>query len=459
MKARLNRSPQAAPAAPTVAAPTMAAQIARSASRLALIAALAIVPASLAAGLETEATLDALPTAALGQEGGTSMQTEETRLLAQVAASHKQSLGEGLSLSGTFWADADSLPSGSPLQTPTDKLKLTSRLLEIGLEWEALPGQLIVDVGKKIIHPSSGFFKTPLNLLSRGSASGLIPSTGAAVSTWEEGWVGADVTYLTGNVTIANFLSPRLEWSDSADRTLQYLSQQQEGFNDLLRFGLRIGKADVRLLALTSSGGAGGADSDFHLCLGAGADTNVGDSLTLRAECSVADSRDRLAVVDEELLASREESVAWAPRALAGFTWTGPNELSVMAEYYYNGLGMIGSDYDRLIHYSVNRLAVLGTAAPGARAPDVLDQFGSFEAARHYGFARVSGQLETDLAPALFSVVNLQDCSGITGANLTYTRDAWALSGSIVDYWGGKDTEAGLSPVLWQIDVQLSLFF
>lgn len=421
---------------------------------LVLIALLALVPASLATGLEIEATLDVLPTASLGQESGTSMQTEATRLLAQVAASHKQSLGDNLSLSGTFWVDADSLPSGTPLDTPDDKLKLTSRVLELGLEWEALPGQLIVDVGKKIIHPSSGFFKTPLNVLSRGSASGLIPSTGAAVSTWEEGWVGADLTYLTGNVTIANFFSPRMEWSDSADQTLQYLSQQQDEYNDLLRFGLRIGKADVRLLALTSSGGPGSENPDLHLCLGAGVDTNVGNSLTLRAECSVADSLDRLAVVDEKLLTSRDESVAWAPRALAGFTWTGPNDLSVMAEYYYNGLGMIGPDYEELIHYSVNRLSM-----PAAPAPDVLDQFGGFEAARHYGFARVSGQLETDLAPALFSVVNLQDFSGITGVNLAYTRDTWALSGSIVDYWGGKDTEAGLSPLLWQIDIQLSLFF
>jgi hypothetical protein len=421
---------------------------------LALVALLAIVPASLALGLEAEVALDVLPAAALGQEGGMRAQTETTRLLAQLAASHKQSLEENLSLSGTFWADADSLPSGSPLGTPDDKLSISSRLLELGLEWEALPGQLIVELGKKIIHPSSGFFKTPLNMLSRGSASGLIPSTGAAVSTWEEGWVGADLSYLAGNVTIANFFSPRMEWSDSADQSLQYLSQQQDDFNDLLRLGVRIGTADLRLLALASSGGPGSEDPDLRLRLGAGVDANVGDSLTLRAECSVADSQDRLDVVDEKLLTSRDESVAWAPRALAGFTWTGPNELSVMAEYYYNGLGMTGSDYDRLIDYSVNRLSL-----PGAPGPDILDQFGGFEAARHYCFARVAGQLETDLAPALFSVVNLQDYSGMTGVNLAYTRDAWALSGSIADYWGGKDTEAGLSPVLWSIDLQLSLFF
>jgi hypothetical protein len=422
--------------------------------RVALAATLALASVSLAVALEAEATLDGLPTAVLEQEGGADMQTEATRFLAQVAVSHKQSLADGLNISGTFWIDADSLPSGSPLEIPADKMELESRVLELGLAWEALPGQLIVDLGKKIIHPSSGFFKTPLNVLSRGSASGLVPSTGAAVSSWEEGWVGADVTYLTGNLTIANFFSPRLDWSDAVDQSLRYLSSRQKDYDDLLRLGLRVGTTDLRFLAMTSSGGPGSVDPDLRLQVGAGIDTGIGNSLTLRAECSAEDSRDRLEVIDENLLTSREESLAWATRALAGFTWTGPNELSVMAEYYYNGLGLVGSDYDCLIHYSVNRLP-----APGAKAPDLLDQFGSFEAARHYGFARVSGTLETDLASALFSVVNLQDFSGITGVNLTYTRNSWAVSGSVVDYWGAKDSEAGLSPLLWQIDLQLSLFF
>jgi hypothetical protein len=425
-----------------------------AAFRIALAAALALAPVTLAAALEAEATLDVLPTAALGQEGGKSMQTEATRLLGQTALSHKQSLGEGLSLSGTFWVDADSLPSGTPLDTPDDKIELSSRLLELGLEWEPLPGQLVVELGKKIIHPSSGFFKVPLNLLSRASASGLVPSSGAAVSQWEEGWIGADLSYLAGNLTIANFFSPRLRWSDSADQSLRYLSQRQDECDDLLRLGLRLGRTDLRLLALTSFWGAGDADRGLHEKLGLGADTGVGDSLTLRAEVAAADSSDRLEAVDESLLSSEEKSLSWAPRALAGFTWTGPNELSVMAEYYYNGLGFAGSGYDRLLRYSINRIAAATSAAP-----DVIDQFGSFEAARNYLFARVSGKLENDLAPALFNVLNLQDFSGTTGASLAYTRDAWALSGSVVDYWGASKSEMGLSPVLWQLDLQLSLFF
>jgi hypothetical protein len=421
---------------------------------LSLAALLWAAPAQLATCLETEATLDFLPAASLRETGGQSVQTEATRLLAQAAASHKQNLAEGLSLSGTLWVDADSLPSGSPLETPGDKIELSSRVLELGLEWEALPGQLVLDAGKKIIHPSSGFFKTPLNMLSRGATSGMASSSGAAVSTWEEGWVGADLTWIAGKLSIANFISPRLAWSDGADRSLKYLSLRQDEYNDLLRVGLRLGDADLRFLALASSEGAGGSDPKLRFQAGSGLDINLGDSLTLRAESSVADSKDRLTVVDEDLLAIRDESVRWAPRALLGFTWAGKDDLSVMAEYYYNGLGLVGSGYRELIDYSSKRLAAAGS--PGA---DLLDQYGSFEAARHYLFARVAGTLDTRLTASLWSAANLQDFSGMTGATLAYTRDSWAATGSVTDDWGGKDTEAGLNPLLWRLDLGMSLFF
>jgi hypothetical protein len=237
---------------------------------------------------------------------------------------------------------------------------------------------------------------------------------------------------------------------------LQYISQQQSEYDDLLRLGYRIGEADLRLLALTSADSIGGSDPDLHLQAGAGLDVNLGDSLTVRAEASAADSTERLYVVDATQLTSATESVAWAPRALLGFTWAqgGAKDLSVMAEYYYNGLGFAGSDYEQVIHYSRNSLA-----AGGQGIPDVLDQYGSFEAARNYGFARIAGNIEDDLAAQFWVVANLQDLSCMTGAVLTYTKDAWAISGALVDAWGGGDTEEGLSPLLWRLDLEFSLFF
>jgi len=404
---------------------------------------------------EAQAVLDVLPTAALVQTSPTAqrMQSETTELTAQAALSHTQPLGEGLSLSGTAWAMADSLPSQSPLSTPPSKIDLESRLLELKLVWEAIPGTLIWDLGKKLIHPSSGFFRTPLNVISHGALGNSANLSGSAVGTWEEGWVGTGVTLLVGSLTIANFFSPRLPWSFDVDRALHYVSMPQDDYQDLTQIDLRFEDADVRLLGLLSTGGPGSTDPDLHLTAGAGLDTNIGDAVTVRAEISVADSQDRVVVTNDQLFATAVQAVSWAPRALAGFTWTNKDQLSVMAEYYYSGVGFAGNDYSTVIRYSQNL-----KNSPGTSAPDVLDQFGAFSAGQHYGFVRVSGKIDDALSAAGWTAVNLQDLSGMTGIVLTLTHDKWNMNGSLMGAWGGSDTEAGLSPLLWRVDLEVGLF-
>jgi len=404
-------------------------------------------------GWDAQALLDVVPTAALVQQPGPAwMQTEFTEVSGQAALSHNQTLAEGLSVSGTVWGLADTLPSGTPFATPPGKIDIQSRILELKLIWEVVPGTLIWDIGKKVIHPSSGFFKTPLNVISHGTLGNAANLSGAAVGMWEEGWVGTDVTLLVGNLSISNFFSPRLRWSGQADTVLQYVSLPQNDFQNLTRMDVRIGEADVRLLGLLSTGGPGSSDPEMHLQLGAGLDTNIGDSVTVRAEVSAADSQGRLTVADAQYATASTDSVNWAPHALVGATWTNAQQLSVMAEYYYNGSGFIGGDYAQLIQYSQNRRNTFTTA------PDLLDQFGDFDAGRHYGFVRVSGKIDDKLTAAGWTQVNLQDLSGLTGIVLTFTYDKWSLNGSFMDAWGTADTEGGLSPLLWKVDLEISLF-
>ncbi len=114
-----------------------------------------------------------------------------------------------------------------------------------------------------------------------------------------------------------------------------------------------------------------------------------------------------------------------------GFTWAqgGDKDLSVMAEYYYNGLGFARSDYDQVIQYSRNSLTAGGRASPMSSTNTELG------VARHYCFARVAGNIEDELGAQLWVVANLQDFSCVTGAVLTYTKDAWAISGALIDAW------------------------
>ena len=41
---------------------------------------------------------------------------------------------------------------------------------------------------------------------------------------------------------------------------------------------------------------------------------------------------------------------------------------------------------------------------------------------------------------------------------LTLANDKWTMNASFMDAWGTLDTEAGLSPLLWKVDLQVSLF-
>jgi hypothetical protein len=410
--------------------------------------------AEMAAAWETQAVIDVLPGAALvpTTPGAPLMQAETTDIRAQGALSHSQALADGMTLSGTVWVMADTLPSGTPLSTPNGKVDIESRILELRAAWEIIPGTLIWSAGKSVIHPSSGFFKAPLNVMSRGGLDASSNQSGAAVGKWEEGWVGTEVTWLLGDVTLSDFLSPKMEWSSEADKILRYMTSAQGEYQNLARIGLHIGDMDMRLLGLLSTGGPGSADASVHVQLGTGLDANIGDAVTFRAEASVADSRDRLTVTNDQALLSTTSRVAWAPRALVGMTWANAKELTVMAEYYYNGLGFAGSDYGSVIRYARKRRDT------GSSAADVMNQFGTFEAGRHYGFARVAGTVDQDLSAEGWVMVNLQDLSAITGVALTLTHDTWGLSGSLMNAWGGDGTEAGVSPLLWKLDLAVTFY-
>ena len=259
-----------------------------------------------------------MPSAALVPMQGAgrgSLQSEVTRLTSQAALSDSSPLADNLTLSGTAWVLLDSLPTYDPTQVPPSRLDFSSRLLQLDLAWQILPGSLSLSLGKEIIHPSSGFFKTPLNLISRGAAGNVPQQTPAASPKWEEGWIGAKFQWIEGDISLEDFFSPRLQWSDQADDALQYLSLQQQDYQNQLRLDAHVGATDLQALALISSGGPGSADPTLRFQSGAGLDANIGDHLTIRAEATLSSSLDRRSVVDPaSLVVANSVLVLGAPR-------------------------------------------------------------------------------------------------------------------------------------------------
>ena len=428
---------------------------------LAVLAALALAAAAARPlwALEGEIDVDAVPSAALVPGGGAGpapAQAESTRITAQAAGSGQASLSDELTLSATAWGLLDSLPGYNPLVVPANHLALSSRLLQADVSWQLMPGTLTWSAGKEVIHPSSGFFRTPLNLLSRGPAGNVAQQVPAAAPQWEEGWIGTRLLWVAGDLSMEDFFSPRLAWTSAADTVLGYVTAQQAAWVDQLRVQAHVLGVDVQALALVSTEGPGSADPAVHVQLGAGVDANLGDRLTVRAEAAVSDVRSRLVVVDPVALTVSTQSVPWAVQALAGVTWSISTKTSLLVEYAYNGLGFSGSAYSAALTFQRNRASAGGA---GATAPDVLGQFGSFSAAQHYAFARLATDITDQLTAQGWTEVNLQDPSALLGVGLNELAEGWGLGGSVTASWGGPATEAGSSPFLWQLDIELKLFF
>ncbi len=397
--------------------------------------------ASAVFGWDGTVVTDVTPTAALvPSQGGAPIEASSTRTTTQAVASDTAVLGPGWTLSGTGWMLLDSLPTSDPTQVPAGRLTWSSRVLQLDVQAQIVPGTVFLDVGKQIIHPSAGFFKTPLNLLSRGAAGNTPQQTPAASPQWEEGWWGAKVAGTLDDWTVEDFLAPPLSWSDTADKTLQYVSAQQPDLNNQLRVDGHLGPVDVQGLTLVTVTEPGSAGSVTHWQMGLGVDSSVGDHFTVHAEATLADSLDRLETSGGSVM---QKSKAWAPKALAGLTWSVTNDVSFVAEYEYNGLGFSGDAY---------RSALDAGSA-------VIDQFGAFFLAQNYAFFRLADNFTSQITGQGWTEVNLQDASGQYGLGLAAKYDQWGLSGSLTETWGPSGTEAHQLPYLWQLDMELQFFF
>ena len=421
--------------------------------RLILVAAALLGMVSGTFGWNGSVVTDVTPAVAPVTAGPSQVEQMSARSTIQGILGESATLSQDLTLSGTGWMLLDSLPSNNPTQFPGGRLDFSSRLLQLEAKWQIIPGALILDLGKQIIHPSSGFFKTPLNLLSRGPAGNTPQQTPAASPQWEEGWWGVKIVGFVGDWTLEDFLAPPLTWSDSADAALQYVSVQQGDLDNQVRVDWHLGAADIQLLSLISVTDPGTSSASVHDQSGMGIDTNLGDHLTLRGEVTLADSLNRLTVVDPNTQATANQSLSWVPRALLGATWSINNDVSLVAEYYYNGLGFMGDEYTSALQYAKNRIAT------GSLSPDVAGQFGNFSLARNYVFLRLTDNFTDQISGQGWTEVNLQDASGMYGLGLSATYDKWGLSGSLTGTWGGDGTEGHVLPFLWQVDIEVQFYF
>jgi hypothetical protein len=206
--------------------------------------------------------------------------------------------------------------------------------------------------------------------------------------------MGTKASWFADSVSASVFWAPAMTWDKTADDGgLKYVTSPQTNGFVQEQVGFSWGPSDVKVLALQ------GPTSPR---IGLGLDTGWGDDWTFRTEVA------------------GDAAATTHVTALAGTTWTGTDQQTIMLEFS-------------------------------------RDETGS--TARPYGFLRGTTKLETHVDADAWTKVNLSDASGWLGSSITYSADRWTLSGAWLGAWGDATTDAGSSPLRWKTSVEAKAFF
>lgn len=372
----------------------------------------------------------------------------------EAGISHRTFFTDSLWLNSLFWVSVDSNPGKNPLGTPGSKQDIRSRILEFQLAAEVMPAQLILEAGKRTLRPSLGFFKTPLNLVPELPSGGL-PGEGFE-SQWAEGGWGIGWMAFLGDFTVLQYFLPRLVVPETpGEFTGRYLFSNQPLWTNYFQAGGRIGDAEFRgVYTLWAEDPL--VPEGYKQAIGGSLVTNWGEALLVRAEGVLRSGLTRQVVEDPAGMTTAVQKIDWGGEAILGMTWTSETGLSVLGEYWFQHQGFSGTNYTALMDYTRQ----VRHPAPGhpehALLPDLADQFGMFNSGMHYLFFRLGGEMGEGVSGDLWTRLNLQDLSGLSGATVSTSLGGPSLVISCLLLHGDREvSEAGLSSLHWRTNMEL----
>lgn len=334
---------------------------------------------------------------------------------------------------GTYKLVLDSASGQDPTLVPEKKTSFTSRILEAGASVELGQGWF-VDLGKKKLKTGVGYFKRPTDYLGLAATYGGARSNDAQEKL-TEGLLGLEADYLSETYSQKIYYSPHLTWDADQSPWYKYLTSSQLSDQLLIQYASRLDMLDYALLAYHRVSG-----SEVAWNLGANANLVLGDRVELHGEASVQQTYTQL-IVDGVGVQSRR--LVWPAEFLLGSTYSFDPNTAWTGEYYFNGKGLAGSDYDRLL----------------SNAPALAGVYGTLALGRHYLFNRFSRAYpNTKLTLEFLQALNLQDRSGFFSGGILYNTDNANFNLYGRNFFGASATEMGSNNLLWQLGCEAEIF-
>jgi hypothetical protein len=301
------------------------------------------------------------------------------------------------------------------------------------------------ELGKKKEKIGSGYFRHPTDILVPNPEQVRI-QTGDDADRTREGLVGAGVQHVNPTFSIGAFASPRLAWSDSG-LLGKYVSSPQRRHQGFLKGSTRIGQADLEMLYRLSVDSAGTLAS----AMGANAVTSLGDHLEFHFDGLV--SQDQACPLPPPDGAEVRDFVL---QSVLGFVYTLDANWGVIGEYYHNGAGLSGTEYDAALRY----MSLLTARGRSRESERFRNAYGPLSLGRNYAMSRLSYTAQDKFLAEALVMLNLQDAGAYASSRLTYAPSTWMKVRSELGGFAGDDsTEAGSIGGLWHVEFGLELFY
>lgn len=304
---------------------------------------------------------------------------------------------------------------------------------------------VFLELGKKKEKVGSGYFRHPTDILVPDPDQVRI-KTGDDADRTREGLVGAGLHFVDPLYSLGLFASPRMAWSDSGVLG-RYVSSPQRRHQGFLKGTTRIGETDLDLLYRLSVDSVGTLAS----ALGSNVVTSFGDHWELHLDALV--SQDQNCPLPPP---GAIEVRSFALQSVVGFVYTLDENWGVIGEYYHNGAGLSGDDYDAAVRYMYD----LASRGDHRAAERFRNAYGPLSTGTHYAMSRLSYTDQDLLLAELLGMWNLQDGGGYASGRLTYAPSPWLkLRSELGGFVGDEDTEAGSLGEIWHVEFGMELFY
>lgn len=325
---------------------------------------------------------------------------------------------------------------------------IMSKILDAYLYLDIFP-TLFMELGKKNVKSGTAYFKSPTDFFDRDPEI-LKRQTATAYDKTREGTCGLGLLYLGSKFSIYEFFSPKINWAGKKIVD-QFITSKQQYLQSYTKLSLKVALSDIDLLYYWQIN----KKDEFSSKIGFNCVTLIKEKLEIHADGVINQNTEIMNITKDSIYDVNRKNVNWHGQITLGLNYSFNNNINLIMEYFYNGIGHSGKKYQNILDYS-SAMSRMGDRG----AYNVMYSYGLFNLAKHYCMQRISySTTDYTIESSVSNLLNIIDGSGLINPKVSLLHDRKIKFNFEGGYFYGKQkTELRIQPLKYFLKTNIELF-